>query len=67
MRVGFGFTNFINERIRILLYVGRPNWDLLRNHRRWSPPGASSVRLRSSGILLRWELRRVGAAGRLAR
>ena len=28
-RVGFGFTNFANYRIRCLLYAGRPNWELL--------------------------------------
>jgi len=28
-RIGFGFRNFRNYRIRILLYAGRPNWALL--------------------------------------
>ena len=28
-RVGFGFRRFANYRIRVLLYAGRPNWDLL--------------------------------------
>ena len=28
-RGGFGFRNFRNYRIRVLLYAGRPNWDLL--------------------------------------
>lgn len=28
-RVGFGLTRFRNYRIRVLLYAGRPNWDLL--------------------------------------
>jgi transposase len=28
-RVAFGFTNFVNYRIRALLYAGKPNWDLL--------------------------------------
>jgi transposase len=28
-RVAFGLTNFRNHRIRVLLYAGRPNWDLL--------------------------------------
>lgn len=28
-RVAFGFTSFRNYRIRVLLYAGRPNWDLL--------------------------------------
>ena len=28
-RGGFGFRNFTNYRIRVLLYAGRPNWDLL--------------------------------------
>jgi transposase len=25
-RIGFGFRNFENIRIRALLYAGRPNW-----------------------------------------
>ena len=28
-RIGFGFRSFRNYRIRVLLYAGRPNWDLL--------------------------------------
>jgi transposase len=28
-RVAFGFTRFRKYRIRVLLYAGRPNWDLL--------------------------------------
>lgn len=28
-RVAFGFKRFRNYRIRVLLYAGRPNWDLL--------------------------------------
>lgn len=28
-RVGFGLTCFKNYRIRVLLYAGQPNWDLL--------------------------------------
>jgi transposase len=28
-RIGFGFRRFRNYRIRVLLYAGRPNWDLL--------------------------------------
>ena len=28
-RIGFGFRSFANYRIRVLLYAGRPNWDLL--------------------------------------
>jgi transposase len=28
-RVAFGMTRFRNFRIRVLLYAGRPNWDLL--------------------------------------
>ncbi len=28
-RVAFGFTNFRNYRVRVLLYAGKPNWDLL--------------------------------------
>ncbi len=28
-RIGFGFRRFADYRIRVLLYAGRPNWDLL--------------------------------------
>ena len=28
-RAAFGFTNFRHFRVRVLLYAGRPNWDLL--------------------------------------
>ena len=28
-RAAFGFTSFRNYRIRVLLYAGKPNWDLL--------------------------------------
>jgi transposase len=28
-RIGFGFRRFRNYRIRVLLYAGRPKWDLL--------------------------------------
>jgi len=28
-RIGFGFRQFRNYRIRALLYAGRPNWDRL--------------------------------------
>ncbi|HEY5011484.1 MAG TPA: ISL3 family transposase [Acidimicrobiia bacterium] len=28
-RIAFGFTRFRNYRIRVLLYAGKPNWDLL--------------------------------------
>lgn len=28
-RIGFGFRSFANHRIRVLLYAGKPNWDLL--------------------------------------
>jgi transposase len=28
-RVAFGLTSFRNHRVRVLLYAGRPNWDLL--------------------------------------
>jgi transposase len=28
-RIGFGFRNFKNYRIRVLLYAGRPNWRVL--------------------------------------
>jgi transposase len=29
MRIGFGFRQFAHYRIRVLLYAGKPNWDLL--------------------------------------
>jgi transposase len=28
-RIGFGFRNFQNYRIRALLYAGKPNWRVL--------------------------------------
>ena len=28
-RVAFGFSNFENYRIRVLLYAGKPNWRVL--------------------------------------
>lgn len=28
-RIGFGFRKFVHYRIRVLLYTGKPNWDLL--------------------------------------
>jgi transposase len=28
-RIGYGFTNFENYRIRALLYAGKPNWRVL--------------------------------------
>ena len=28
-RIGFGFRSFLHYRIRVLLYAGRCNWDLL--------------------------------------
>ena len=28
-RIGYGFTNFNNYRIRALLYAGKPNWRVL--------------------------------------
>jgi hypothetical protein len=28
-RIGFGFRKFSHYRIRVLLYAGKPNWDLL--------------------------------------
>jgi transposase len=30
-RVGFGFRNFDNYRIRVLLYAGKPNWPVLNS------------------------------------
>jgi transposase len=30
-RIGFGFRRFSHYPIRVLLYAGRPNWELLRN------------------------------------
>ena len=27
--IGFGFRNFENYRIRVLLYAGKPNWCVL--------------------------------------
>jgi hypothetical protein len=28
-RVGFGFRRFAHYRLRVLLYAGRPNWNLI--------------------------------------
>ena len=28
-RIGFGFRRFAHYRLRVLLYAGRPNWDLI--------------------------------------
>ena len=28
-RVAFGMTNFVNWRIRVLLYAGKPDWSKL--------------------------------------
>ncbi|MGH8888208.1 MAG: ISL3 family transposase [Acidothermaceae bacterium] len=30
-RIGFGFRNFTNYRIRVLLYAGKPNWPVLNS------------------------------------
>jgi hypothetical protein len=30
-RIGFGFRNFDNYRIRALLYAGKPNWRVLNS------------------------------------
>ena len=30
-RIGFGFRNFDNYRIRVLLYAGKPNWPVLNS------------------------------------
>ena len=37
-RVGFGFRRFRNYRLRVLLYAGRPNWDLLATLTPAPPP-----------------------------
>lgn len=37
-RVGFGFRRFRNYRLRVLLYAGRPNWDLLATITPAPPP-----------------------------
>lgn len=37
-RVGFGFRRFRNYRLRVLLYAGRPNWDLLATITPTPPP-----------------------------
>ena len=37
-RVGFGFRRFENYRLRVLLYAGRPNWDLLATLTPAPPP-----------------------------
>ncbi len=37
-RVGFGFRRFRNYRLRVLLYAGRPNWNLLTTLTPAPPP-----------------------------
>jgi transposase len=37
-RVGFGFRSFRNYRLRVLLYAGRPNWNLLATITPAPPP-----------------------------
>jgi transposase len=37
-RIGFGFRRFRNYRLRVLLYAGQPNWDLLATISPTSPP-----------------------------
>lgn len=37
-RVGFGFRRFRNYRLRVLLYAGRPNWNLLATLTPAQPP-----------------------------
>lgn len=37
-RVGFGFRRFRNYRLRVLLYAGAPNWDLLTTVTPAPPP-----------------------------
>ena len=37
-RIEFGFRRFRNYRLRVLLYAGRPNWDLLATVTPISPP-----------------------------
>lgn len=37
-RVGFGFRRFRNYRLRVLLYAGQPNWDLLATITPAPPP-----------------------------
>ena len=37
-RIGFGFRRFRNYRLRVLLYAGHPNWDLLATITPAPPP-----------------------------
>ncbi len=37
-RIGYGFTNFTNYRIRVLLYAGKPNWRILNTIYPSTPP-----------------------------
>ena len=37
-RIGFGFRRFANYRLRVLLYAGHPNWDLLATVTPAPPP-----------------------------
>ena len=37
-RIGFGFRRSTNYRTRVLLYAGKPNWDLLATITPTPPP-----------------------------
>ena len=51
-RIGFGFRSFEHYRIRVLLYAGRPNWDLLPTVTpRW---GGMPLQTRRLTPLARW-------------
>jgi transposase len=47
-RVGFGFRRFRNYRLRVLLYAGQPNWDLLATITP-TPPVKSEAPVRDTG------------------
>jgi transposase len=51
-RIGFGLRRFTQYRIRVLLYAGNPNWDLLATVTpRWGgmPPGTAAGRRSGCG------------------
>ena len=51
-RIGFGFRRFTHYRIRVLLYTGKPNWDLLATITpRWGgmPPCGAAGAVRRQG------------------
>ena len=73
-RIGFGFRNFRNYRVRALLYAGNPNWRILGQRRPMSPaprqdPKTPSTRSGSSVLVqdIGWGVSRDVGMGTYAR